>query len=637
MGLRLFNSAVEEVEIHAFKLSYSLEQTGAITARMREYLKANHILEPALDTMQRIIQTQRQAARDAIYDQIYQALPVTTQQPLDQLLVTENNAYSMLHSLKQPPGLPSPSAFNKLAARIEVIEDTGILAIDLSWLNNNFQRSLARFARQCTIFRLRQLKPERRYAVLVCFLNQLYQDTFDTVVEMYDKLVNKVYNRADNEIDDFMKKRRRQVRLSLIRYKSILDVLLNEEINKADVLPTIFDNIDPQLLKTEQEELNLYLNSQYHDTFHRVVARYSYIRQFTPALFKNLQLQAEPDSESNDDLLAAVNVINQMNEEGRHKLPDNVPIDFIPKKMKAMVMQGKKLNKAAWECALMTAVRDQIKSGNLSVQHSKRFATLDAFFIPYPEWADKREAFFARAGLPVNPDEVEGYLTKRLNKAYDDFLQGLPQNSYVQVDEKGWQVSSDPSEKLDSGTDSRLDSLNAWLGKHMRTIKLPDLLIEVDNELQFSRQFMPSADKEHPGAQQVCEVLAAIMAHASEIGTYTMAQIIDDISYHRLKQISDWQLNEDNQRSALAKVVNAISKLDITQYWGEGKTSSSDAQRFALRRKVLSQAFSHTFNDFAGACSRVNKAMPWHGTLNWASVGGLTSETGWNNAIPVVA
>ncbi|MEQ1546989.1 hypothetical protein, partial [Methyloglobulus sp.] len=32
------------------------------------------------------------------------------------------------------------------------------------------------------------------------------------------------------------------------------------------------------------------------------------------------------------------------------------------------------------------------------------------------------------------------------------------------------------------------------------------------------------------------------MAHASEIGTYTMAQIIDDISYHRLKQISDWQL-----------------------------------------------------------------------------------------------
>lgn len=44
-GLRLFNSAVIEVESHAFKLSYSLEQTGAITVRLREYLKANHILD----------------------------------------------------------------------------------------------------------------------------------------------------------------------------------------------------------------------------------------------------------------------------------------------------------------------------------------------------------------------------------------------------------------------------------------------------------------------------------------------------------------------------------------------------------------------------------------------------------------
>jgi hypothetical protein len=33
--------------------------------------------------------------------------------------------------------------------------------------------------------------------------------------------------------------------------------------------------------------------------------------------------------------------------------------------------------------------------------------------------------------------------------------------------------------------------------------------------------------------------------------TPTMAQIIEGVSYHRLKQISDWQLHEDNQRSAV--------------------------------------------------------------------------------------
>jgi TnpA family transposase len=110
---------------------------------------------------------------------------------------------------------------------------------------------------------------------------------------------------------------------------------------------------------------------------------------------------------------------------------------------------------------------------------------------------------------------------------------------------------------------------------------------------------MNTANKEQPTVEHVCEIIAAIMAQASEIGSYTMAQITDGMSYHRLKQITDWQFHDENQRGALAKVVNAITNLDITKSWGEGKTSSSDGQRFSLRRKVLAQTYSHTFHDFA--------------------------------------
>jgi hypothetical protein len=73
LGLRLFSSALPEVEAFVFRESYSLEQTGALTARVREFLKQNRILEPSQDTIQRIIQTQREAARTAINDRIYHA------------------------------------------------------------------------------------------------------------------------------------------------------------------------------------------------------------------------------------------------------------------------------------------------------------------------------------------------------------------------------------------------------------------------------------------------------------------------------------------------------------------------------------------------------------------------------------
>ncbi|NOK57434.1 MAG: hypothetical protein GFH27_549309n169 [Chloroflexi bacterium AL-W] len=78
-----------------------------------------------------------------------------------------------------------------------------------------------------------------------------------------------------------------------------------------------------------------------------------------------------------------------------------------------------------------------------------------------------------------------------------------------------------------------------------------------------------------------------------------MVRLVDSISYEQIKRVTDWQLSEEAQRSALARVVNALSSLDVTQYWGDGTTSSSDGQRFAYQQRVLHQTYSHTFHDFA--------------------------------------
>lgn len=599
LSLRSFSTATTEIKEFLFKESYHLEQTAALMACLREYLKTNHILEPAQDTIYRLIQTQREAARTEIYSKVLGMLSNETKQYLDSLLVTDDETYSPLHILKKPPGNPSPPSFIKLTKTLDKIKDSGILSVDMRWLNNNFQRSLSRYARQCSTYRMTRLKEERRYTVLICFLYQLYQDTFDAAVQMHDKLMNKVYNKADKDIDNYMKERRKHIRSSLFHYKEILSVLLDENVEQKQIRKTIFTVIDEEALKAEMDAIEDMLENQYSNRFKRVIARYSYIRQFAPTLIKHITFQADTPDKVSDDLIEAVDLLNRMNEEGKHTLPEDAPTDFIPKKLHPFVFQDGEPLKPAWECALLTVLRDQIKSGNLFVPNSKRFASLDTFFIPKTEWASKREAFFARAGLPVNPDEVPTYLTNRLNKAYDLFLERLPNNDYAQLDDEGWQISSDSTEKLDYGTDKTLNPLKEWIGQHIRTIKLPELLIEVDNDLQFSSSFMAAADQDNPEAQHVCEILATVMAHASEIGPYTMAQLTEGITYSRMKHITDWHMHEETQRSALAKIVNAISQLDITKAWGDGTTSSSDGQRFSLNRKVLYKSYSHAFNDFA--------------------------------------
>jgi hypothetical protein len=66
------------------------------------------------------------------------------------------------------------------------------------------------------------------------------------------------------------------------------------------------------------------------------------------------------------------------------------------------------------------------------------------------------------------------------------------------VDKDGWHLSTEPTEKLDQDGQDRLAHLKSWLAKHMRRVKLPDLLIEVDNQLGFTRNFLALAQREEP-------------------------------------------------------------------------------------------------------------------------------------------
>lgn len=257
------------------------------------------------------------------------------------------------------------------------------------------------------------------------------------------------------------------------------------------------------------------------------------------------------------------------------------------------------VKKSDWEVALLTKIKDEIKAGNLSVVNSKRFDKFDNFFMPDCDWRKVRSHFFQKAKLPENPDEVSKYLTGRLNVAYDNFLATDKQNSYAKVENDKWVLSVDPALELTPQEESDLNKLKTWLSKHMEPIKLPDLLISVDNDLHITRHFMPMSKEYQRNVDDVCAVLATIMAHGCFIGTETMARLTPGVSYGQIKHVTDWYLTEEAQRNALVEMVSSISSLDITKVWGEGKTSSSDGQRFEFQQSVLNQQYSTRFGDLA--------------------------------------
>src|SRR6516164_4092186 len=191
-----------------------------------------------------------------------------------------------------------------------------------------------------------------------------------------------------------------------------------------------------------------------------------------------------------------------------------------------------------------------------------------------------RKDFFRRSSLPSDSKQVPEYLARRLGEAYERFLKTAPSNSYAVADKDGWHLSAEPTEKLDQEGQDRLAHLKSWLAKHMRRVKLPDLLIEVDNQRGFTPNFLTLAQREERSPEDIYAVLAAVMAHGCNLGVYTMAQLTSDVTYQQLKRIGDWQLTEEAQRSALAELVSAIA--DPRHLFTLGRRQNRGKRRAAL-------------------------------------------------------
>ncbi len=600
--LRLAVFDAEQAEALArfvFEESCRLEQTASLLARAREFLKERRVLFPAESVLLRLVGEQKKRAREHIVAKLAGVLSPGVIKALDGLLeVKEGEAVSGLQGIKANPAKPSATAMQGLADKLAAIEATGTLAVDLSWLNANYQRALFHYVRKCSADRLREAGRDRRLAALVCFLRQSYRDAVDQAVDMFDKLLTRTHTRAEHELDDQIRGQRQTIKAALAALRSLGAIILDDSVAAAALRPRLFAAVPRDALVAQVAGLDEWVTGKKSDVFHGLVRRFSHLRQFSPVLL--CALEFFPDAGDGDvPCLEALKVLKEMNADLKRKLLDDAPTDFIPKRLLPLVVTDGKADRKAWECALLMKLQEDLRSGNLSVKHGKRFGRFEDYFLPKERWEPLRKSFFQRSGLPADPKNVRDQLTKRLNTAYDLFLKTAPANTYATADEHGWHLSKDAAETLDAAAQTRLGELRKWLTKQMRTIRLPDLLIEVDNDLRFTDHFVPPARRGGRDAEDVCTLLAVVLGHGCNIGLHTMAQITQGVTYKQLKRVSDWQMTEEAQRAALAALVHAISRLDATLHWGEGRTSASDGQRFAMPRKVLQQTYCTRFSDFA--------------------------------------
>jgi TnpA family transposase len=112
----------------------------------------------------------------------------------------------------------------------------------------------------------------------------------------------------------------------------------------------------------------------------------------------------------------------------------------------------------------------------------------------------------------------------------------------------------------------------------MPSVRITDILIEVDEKLHFTDAFTDLrtgiACGDRIGAMTV------LLADGVNLGLRKMADACDTHTFWELLRIGKWHVREETTARALAMIVEAQSKLPMARFWGDGTTSSSDGQHF---------------------------------------------------------
>src|SRR5271166_2734187 len=115
-----------------------------------------------------------------------------------------------------------------------------------------------------------------------------------------------------------------------------------------------------------------------------------------------------------DPLLAALDVVRELHASGAKKLPARAPMGFLRPVWRKVVKTAVGTDRRAYEVAVMMALRERLRSGDVWVEGSRAFRAFDDFLLPRDAFENRRDA--DELGLAV-PDRFEDWRddkTKRL-------------------------------------------------------------------------------------------------------------------------------------------------------------------------------------------------------------------------------
>jgi hypothetical protein len=432
-------------ELEQFLLDRAMEHDtpSLLFHQAAEFLVSAHVVRPGVVTLMEMVATARTGADALTSEKVDHLLTGQMRGDLDGLLVPDGELGMTRLAWLTTPAVEATAAAVKAAIdKLLFLRGVDAHHLDLSMLPRERRRFLATLGRRSTVQGLER-RGERRYPILLALVAQSAVDQLDEVIALFDQAVSAREPRAKAKTDEALAERAKKGEARQLLMDVILPVLIDVGVPDENVGGLLRGGIGMDKLR-EVAAVSWKPLPRDHGRLAALEASYSYLRQFTPHVLNAIDFQGGPGTA---DLVDALEILKELNRVGGRKVPAGAPTSFVPARYADYLARARRSGddtafRHYWEMCTILALRDGLRSGDVFVPGSRRYADPGTYLFTSEQWEGRRAEFCQLVRKPPSAAEAIAQVKQELHQALTDLEETLAASApgdvgAVRLDEQG--------------------------------------------------------------------------------------------------------------------------------------------------------------------------------------------------------
>lgn len=448
----------------------------------------------------------------------------------------------------------------------------------------------------------------KRYLHLLAFLSYYYKIWQDMLVDILLKSVQQQLNKmekinTDQVKEDLPGKNKLThtvlsgLQTATLKVEAVKTVLYSREIDNDRKIKMLYDIIPETTEKQAEESIFAAktLGKQITQE-NKNIPKMNILSQLSRKLQNRVadivKCLIFSQTTQDEELVEAINYY-----QSHAVITVKAPRSFLSNIEQELVYNTGKFNVALYKAILFCKIANAIKCGNISLDISNRYLSLDSYLVELKDWEENKEKYLKEYDLEKfkNIENLLHNLSEDLDPYYRQVNNTIRhgKNSYVKIAKEGKpSVYTPPISKPD------YDSIIEIIGKD-KYIQILQIMFEINNATKFTTHFKHHKNKQSKENPKDIIFFASIFAIASGIGLHKLANTSVGINYNTLVNCVTWYFSLENLDMLNQELTKHMKKLSLPEKFKKDRESlhtSNDAQKTCVSAESLNSDYSYKYH-----------------------------------------